>query len=418
MLVESTIFKIAKSAKAAAGELSRCPTDKKNAALMEIADQLTADAEQIKSENAKDVAAARENGLSAAMIDRLTVTDATIAGMAEGLREIVELTDPVGTTGETWVRPNGLEVSRMRIPLGVIGIIYESRPNVTIDAAGLCLKAGNAVILRGGSEALNSNHALVETVAKALTRTGLPQTAVQLVPIRDREAVNVLLQQEEFVDLIIPRGGEGLIRFVVENSKIPVLKHYKGVCHVYVDQSADLAMAEEICFNAKVQRPGVCNAMETLLVHQSVAPVFLPKMAERYVAAGVELRGCPETCKLVSQAKPAETADWHAEFLDLILAVKIVADMDAAMVHIAEYGSNHTEAIVTSDFQRARRFLREVDASVVLVNASTRFNDGGQLGLGAEMGISTSKLHAYGPMGVNELTTTKFVVCGNGQLRS
>jgi len=418
MLVESTIFKIAKSAKAAAGELSRCPTDKKNAALMEIADQLTADAEQIKSENAKDVAAARENGLSAAMIDRLTVTDATIAGMAEGLREIVELTDPVGTTGETWVRPNGLEVSRMRIPLGVIGIIYESRPNVTIDAAGLCLKAGNAVILRGGSEALNSNHALVETVAKALARTGLPQTAVQLVPIRDREAVNVLLQQEEFVDLIIPRGGEGLIRFVVENSKIPVLKHYKGVCHVYVDQSADLAMAEEICFNAKVQRPGVCNAMETLLVHQSVAPVFLPKMAERYVAAGVELRGCPETCKLVSQAKPAETADWHAEFLDLILAVKIVADMDAAMVHIAEYGSNHTEAIVTSDFQRARRFLREVDASVVLVNASTRFNDGGQLGLGAEMGISTSKLHAYGPMGVNELTTTKFVVCGNGQLRS
>lgn len=418
MSAEKTITEITKAAKTASAQLASCPSDKKDAALLKIADQLEADGDYIKSENAIDVSRAQESDMPAAMIDRLKVTDATISDMAEGLREIVALTDPVGTTGETWIRPNGLEVSRMRIPLGVIGIIYESRPNVTIDAAGLCLKAGNAVILRGGSEALNSNQALAKTVSKALLDAGLPETAVQVVPLREREAVNFLLQQEADVDLIIPRGGEGLIRFVVENSKIPVLKHYKGVCHVYVDESADLGQAEEICFNAKVQRPGVCNAMETLLVNRSVAGAFLPKMAGRFSQAGVELRGCPETVKHVPEAKPAGEADWYAEFLDLILAVKVVDDMDAAMAHIAAYGSNHTEAIVTSDYTRARRFLREVDASVVLVNASTRFNDGGQLGLGAEMGISTSKLHAYGPMGVDELTTTKFVVRGSGQLRS
>ena len=418
MSAEKTITEMAKAAKAAAGRLASCPSDKKDAALLKIADQLAADADYIKSENAIDVSRAKESDMPAAMIDRLKVTDAVISDMAEGLREIAALTDPVGTTEGSWIRPNGLEVSRMRIPLGVIGIIYESRPNVTIDAAALCLKAGNAVILRGGSEALNSNQALAKTVAKALAEAGLPETAVQVVPLREREAVNFLLQQESYVDLIIPRGGEGLIRFVVENSKIPVLKHYKGVCHVYVDESADLGQAEDICFNAKVQRPGVCNAMETLLVNRSVAGAFLPKMAERFSQAGVELRGCPETAKHVPEAKPAAEADWYAEFLDLILAVKVVDDMDAAMAHIAAYGSNHTEAIVTADYSRARRFLREVDASVVLVNASTRFNDGGQLGLGAEMGISTSKLHAYGPMGVDELTTTKFVVCGSGQLRS
>ncbi len=418
MSVEEMIVEMAASAKAAAGELARCPTDKKNAALLKIADQLEADTERIKAENAKDVTAARENGLSAAMVDRLTVTDATVSDMAMGLRDVVKLTDPVGTASETWIRPNGLEVCRMRIPLGVIGIIYESRPNVTVDAAGLCLKAGNAVILRGGSEAIHSNQALARTIATALSDVGLPENSVQIVPVRDREAVNILLQQEACVDLIIPRGGEGLIRFVVENSKIPVLKHYKGVCHVYVDKSADLSMAEEICFNAKVQRPGVCNAMETLLVHQAAAPDFLPKMAGRFAQAGVEIRGCPKTCELVGQAKSAEEADWYAEFLDLILAVRVVDDMDAAMAHIAAYGSNHTEAIVTSDYHRSRRFLREVDASLVLVNASTRFNDGGQLGLGAEMGISTSKLHAYGPMGVDELTTTKFIARGSGQLRS
>lgn len=418
MSVETTILEMARSAKEASIELGACSSDKKNTALLKIADLLESDAEKIKSENSRDVDSARENGLSAAMIDRLTVTDATISSMAEGLRDIAGLADPVGTTSGTWIRPNGLEVSRMRIPLGVIGIIYESRPNVTIDAAGLCLKAGNAVILRGGSEALNSNMALAGTVSRALAETGLPQKAAQVVGIKEREAVNVMLQQEEYLDLVIPRGGEGLIRFVAENSRIPVLKHYKGVCHTFVDETADFGMAEEICFNAKVQRPGVCNAMETLLVHRSVADGFLPEMAKSYGQAGVEIRGCRETCRLVPEAKPAEESDWYAEFLDLVLAVKVVDDMDAAIRHIETYGSNHTEAIVTSDYGRARRFLREVDASVVLVNASTRFNDGGELGLGAEMGISTSKLHAYGPMGVDELTTTKFVVCGNGQLRS
>lgn len=305
----------------------------------------------------------------------------------------------------------------MRIPLGVIGIIYESRPNVTIDAAGLCLKAGNAVILRGGSEAFYSNQVLASSISDALNETGLPGKAVQVVPVRDREAVKVLLNQEEYIDLVIPRGGEELIRFVVEASKIPVLKHYKGVCHVYVDAGAPIPMAEEICFNAKVQRPGVCNAMETMLVHKAVAHEFLPRMEKRFVAASVEIRGCEETCRILPNVHLAKEADWPAEYLDLIIAVKVVEDMDHAISHIARYGSNHTETIVTSDYRRARRFLREVDSSVVLVNASTRFNDGGELGLGAEIGISTSKLHAFGPMGIEELTTTKFVVFGDGQIR-
>ncbi len=352
------------------------------------------------------------------MIDRLTVKDATIRSMAEGLREVAALEDPVGAVTKTWTRPNGLEVSRMRIPLGVIGIIYESRPNVTIDAAGICFKSGNAVILRGGSEALHSNQALAAVIARALKAAGMPEKAVQVVPVRDREAVNLLLSQEEYIDLIIPRGGESLIRFVVQNSKIPVLKHYKGVCHVFVDESADPAMAEEISFNAKVHRPGVCNAMETLLVHQAVADEFLPRMARRFKAAGVALRGCPITCRILPGIAPATEADWYEEYLDLILAVRVVDDMDAAIDHMTRYGSRHTESIVTSDYRRARRFVREMDASVVLVNASTRFNDGGQLGLGAEIGISTSKLHAFGPMGIDELTTTKFVVYGDGQIRS
>lgn len=305
----------------------------------------------------------------------------------------------------------------MRIPLGVIGIIYESRPNVTIDAAGLCLKAGNAVILRGGSEAFHSNQALAGIISRVLGKTGLPEKTVQVVPTRDRAAVLALLSQEETIDLIIPRGGEELIRFVVENAKIPVLKHYKGVCHVYVDDGSDHKMAGDICFNAKVQRPGVCNAMETMLVHRSVADRFLPDMGKRLADAGVEIRGCPDTCRILPAALEADDSDWSAEFLDLILAVKIVDDMEAAMGHISRYGSNHTEVIVTADYERARRFVRKVDASVVLVNASTRFNDGGQLGLGAEIGISTSKLHAFGPMGVEELTTTKFVVFGDGQIR-
>jgi len=288
---------------------------------------------------------------------------------------------------------------------------------VTVDAAGLCLKAGNAVILRGGSEAFHSNQALAAIIERALENSGLPDKAVQVVPVREREAVYALLNQEAFIDLIIPRGGEGLIRSVVENSTIPVLKHYKGVCHIYVDSDADLEMAQNICFNAKVQRPGVCNAMETLLVHQSAAEAFLPAMAGRFGEAGVELRGCAETCRILPEAQKAQASDWPAEYLDLILAVKVVKDMDEALVHIAAYSSNHSEAIVTRDYECAKRFVREADSSVVLVNASTRFNDGGQLGLGAEIGISTSKLHAFGPMGLEELTTSKFVVLGSGQIR-
>ena len=417
MSIESTITEMAKAAKSASVELARCTSNLKNDALLGIARKIEAEASSIKEENIKDLERAGEMGLSAAMIDRLKVTDGVIQSMAEGLREVAQLSDPVGSLSETWLRPNGLEVARMRIPLGVIGIIYESRPNVTVDAAGLCLKAGNAVILRGGSEALHSNQALSAIISQALVETGLPKAAAQIVPIREREAVNALLSQEEYIDLIIPRGGEGLIRFVVEHSKIPVLKHYKGVCHVYVDARADLAMAEEICFNAKVQRPGVCNAMETMLVHSSVASEFLPQMEKRFEAAGVEIRGCPETCRILSNAVKAKEADWPAEFLDLILAVKVVEDMDQAMQHISNHSSSHTEAIVTRDYDRARRFVREVDSSVVLVNASTRFNDGGELGLGAEIGISTSKLHAFGPMGLEELTTTKFVVFGEGQVR-
>ena len=417
MTVESTIIEMAKAAKAATMEMARCSSERKNRVLFSIAAAVEEYAERIKAENARDLEYARGKGLSDAMIDRLTINDGTIRSMADGLRDVAGLPDPVGISDESSIQPNGLEVSRVRIPLGVIGIIYESRPNVTIDAAGLCLKSGNTVILRGGSEALYSNQVLASIIRKSLAAEGLPEGAVQAVPVRDRSAVNILLDQEDTVDLIIPRGGESLIRFVVAHSKIPVLKHYKGVCHVYVDESADLNMGLEICFNAKVQRPGVCNAMETMLVHKAVAGEFLPPMAKRFADAGVEIRGCPKTCGILSGIRPAVEEDWPAEFLDLIIAVKVVENMDQAIGHIAAYSSNHTEAIVTSDYGRARRFVRDVDSSVVLVNASTRFNDGGQLGLGAEMGISTSKLHAFGPMGLKELTTTKFVVFGNGQVR-
>ena len=418
MSVEATIIEMAAAARAAASDMARCSAVQKNEVLLKIADKINTDADKIKAENKKDLERAREQGLSDAMIDRLTVKDETISSMVNGLQEVALLPDPVGAMSDAWLRPNGLQVSRMRIPLGVIGIIYESRPNVTIDAAGLCLKAGNAVILRGGSEALHSNRALAALISTALRECGLSEKAVQVVPTRDREAINVLLRQEETIDLIIPRGGEGLIRFVVENSKIPVLKHYKGVCHTYVDAGAKIDMAEEICLNAKVQRPGVCNAMETLLVHRSIAETFLPNMAKRYQDAGVEIRGCPETRRILPEATEAQDTDWAEEYLDLILSVKVVENMEDAISHISKYGSNHTEAIVTTDYQRARRFLREIDSSVVLVNASTRFNDGGELGLGAEIGVSTSKLHAFGPMGVEDLTTKKYVVYGDGQIRT
>jgi glutamate-5-semialdehyde dehydrogenase len=416
-MIEETVTAMAKAARQASKAMARSSTHIKNAALHRMASEIVRQAEVIKGENRKDVEAARSAGLSPAIIDRLTLSDGAITAMAEGLREVAHLSDPVGNLVSSWTRPNGLQVARMRIPLGVIGIIYESRPNVTVDAAGLCLKAGNAVMLRGGSEAFHSNLSLAAIIGSALEAAGLPSTSVQVIPVKDRAAVTALLDQEAYIDLIIPRGGEELIRYVVAHSKIPVLKHYKGVCHIYVDAGADHPMAEAVCFNAKVQRPGVCNAMETLLVHRAEADRFLPAMAQRFASAGVELRGCPETQRILPGVVLATEADWPAEFLDLILAIRVVESMEEAIAHIAAHGSDHTEAIITRDYERARRFVREVDSSVVLVNASTRFNDGGQLGLGAEIGISTSKLHAFGPMGLEELTTTKFVVYGSGQIR-
>ena len=417
MNLDQMMEDMGRRAREAARALARLNTKAKNEALKIIAARLREAAGPLKAENEKDLAAARENGLSSAMIDRLTLSDKVIESMSRGLEEVAALPDPVGeVTGLTY-RPNGLQVGRVRIPLGVIGFIYESRPNVTADAAGLCLKSGNAVILKGGSEAINSNLALAELIGRALAEAGLPAAAVQVVPTTDREATMKLLQLDEHLDLIIPRGGEGLIRFVAENSRIPVLKHYKGVCHLYVDRSADPDMAVKIAVNSKVQRPGVCNALETLLVHRDEADRFLPLAAAALEKEGVELRCCPETLKRLPGRKEAAEADWPAEFLDLILAVKVVSSLDEALDHIARYSSNHTEAIVTSDYERSRRFLTEVDSSLVLVNASTRFNDGGELGLGAEIGISTSKLHAFGPMGLTELTTTKFIAFGQGHVR-
>jgi glutamate-5-semialdehyde dehydrogenase len=382
-----------------------------------MADHLEQNQERLMKENRKDVAAAERARLSAALIDRLRLTPSVIQGMAEGLREVARLPDPVGEIIRMWKRPNGLMVGRMRIPLGVIGIIYESRPNVTADASGLCLKSGNSVILRGGSEAFHSNQAIGQVLRDVLVETGLPREAIQIFPHTEREAIREMLQLEGEIDLVIPRGGEELIRFVTRHSKIPVIKHYKGVCHVFVDETADLEMASRVCLNAKVQRPGVCNAMETLLVHQKVADRFLPRVAKTLQKEGVELRGCSQTRKILSHIKEALEEDWTQEYLDLILSIKIVKGIEGAVEHIARYGSSHTEAIITSDYQNAQRFLREVNSSCVLVNASTRFNDGFELGLGAEIGISTSKLHAFGPMGLEELTTTKFIVYGEGQVR-
>lgn len=418
MEIKEQISSMAKTAKEMAPAIATAKTDVKNNALKKIAQGLKDELSSLLKANAKDVAYAQEKGLSKAMIDRLTLTEARVEGMINNLYEVIALPDPVGNITKMWLRPNGLKVGKMRIPLGVIGMIYEARPDATIEAAALCLKAGNVVILRGGSEAINSNIVLGNIMTAALVKTGLPEKAIQVVPITDRAAVLALLEMEQYIDLIIPRGGEGLIRFVTEHAKMPVLKHYKGVCHVYVDDKADLERAKEICFNAKVQRPGVCNAMETLLIHEGIAEKFLPDMLKTFTQAGVEIRGCPKTCQLFPSAKAATEEDWPAEYLDLILAVKIVANMEEAIDHIAKYGSNHTEAIVTQDYSRAWQFLEKVDASVVLVNASTRFNDGNQLGLGSEIGISTSKLHAYGPMSLEELTTTKFIVFGEGQIRT
>jgi glutamate-5-semialdehyde dehydrogenase len=410
-------LRLGTQAKIAARQLAPLSSAEKNRALLLMADKLEAKSDFLIEENHKDFAFAKSNGVSGAVLDRIALNAGRVQAMAQGLREVAALPDPVREIVKMWRRPNGLQVGRMRIPLGVIGIIYEARPNVTADAAALCLKSGNAVILRGGSEAHHSNQAIGVVLREACAETRVPRDAVQVVQVKDHALVNELLQLEGYIDLIIPRGGEELIRAVVANSKIPVIKHYKGVCHVYVDSDASLEMAERICFNAKVQRPSVCNAMETLLVHEAIAPKFLPGMIAKYQAAGVEIRGCAKTRALVSGVTPADEADWSAEYLDLILAVCVVEDMDAAIAHIEKYGSEHTESIVTTSYQKSHEFIDRVNSSAVMVNASTRFNDGGELGLGAEIGISTSKIHAFGPMGLEELTTTKFIVFGDGQIR-
>ncbi|OPY13863.1 MAG: Gamma-glutamyl phosphate reductase [Syntrophus sp. PtaB.Bin001] len=418
MGIQDEMRQVADQAREASRKLSRISTEIKNRALKEMAEQLVNQADYLMGENEKDVAYAKNQGLSPAMIDRLTLKESTIRDMADGINEVAALPDPVGKVTSMWRRPNGLLVGRMRIPLGVIGIIYESRPNVTADAAALCLKSGNAVILRGGSEAIYSNIAIGRLLQKVLRANSLPEAAIQVVDTTEREAVYELLQLEEYIDLIIPRGGEDLIRAVVRQSRIPVIKHYKGVCHIFVDADADLDMAAKICLNAKTQRPGVCNALETLLVHRDAAPRFLPEVARQLLESGVVVRGCEETRALIPEAEEATEDDWYREYLDLILSVRVVGGIDEAMDHIARYGSLHTESIITNDYANAQRFLNEVNSSTVLVNASTRFSDGFQLGLGAEIGISTTKLHAYGPMGLEELTTTKFIIYGNGQVRT
>jgi glutamate-5-semialdehyde dehydrogenase len=418
MDIKDSIKQIAQDAQLAARTLSRVTSAAKNNALLQMAGELDRNCDFLLAENAKDVSKAKQAGLSPAMIDRLTLRKATISSMAQGIKEVAALPDPVGKVTSMWRRPNGLLVGKMRIPLGVIGIIYESRPNVTVDASALCLKSGNAVILRGGSEAINSNLAIASILQEVLRKSSLPAAAIQVIGLTDREAVSAMLQLDEYIDLIIPRGGEELIRAVVAQSKIPVIKHYKGVCHIFVDAHADMEMAVNICFNAKVQRPGVCNAVETLLVHKDIAHEFLPQVAGKLQKAGVILKGCEKTRSILKNIEAATEDDWYAEYLDLILAVRVVENIDEAVTHIEKYGSLHTEAIITNDYNNSQRFLNEVNSSTVLVNASTRFSDGFELGLGAEIGISTTKLHAFGPMGLEELTITKFIIYGNGQVRT
>lgn len=408
---------IGQQAKQASKILANTDTSVKNQALLSIADTLLARADWLKSENAKDLAAGRAKGLDAAMLDRLTLSDKTITGMAEGVRQVATLPDPIGTITDMNYRPSGIQVGKMRVPLGVVGIIYESRPNVTVDAAALCLKSGNATILRGGSEAIHSNQAIAACVRDGLLAAGLPSASVQVVETVDRAAVGELLRMAQYVDVIVPRGGKGLIERVSAESRIPVIKHLDGICHVYIDDQADAAKAIAVAVNAKTHRYGVCNAMETLLVAEAIAADILPALAAEYAAKGVELRGCERTCALLPQAISATAEDWSTEYLAPILAIRVVPDMAAAITHINDYGSHHTDAIITENYTRARAFLRQVDSSSVMVNASTRFADGFEYGFGAEIGISTDKIHARGPVGLEGLTSQKFVVLGDGHIR-
>ena len=417
MDIKSYIEEKGKKAREGARRLATLSTAVKNRALMEMADAIERGAERLKLENRKDIEAGEARSLSSALIDRLTLNDKRIREMAQGLREVAALPDPVGEVTRMWKRPNGMQVGKIRVPIGVIGIIYESRPNVTADSAGLCIKSGNSVFLRGGSEAINSNKAIAEILIDAGLKAGLPEGAISLVDIVDREAVMAMLRLDNYIDLIIPRGGEELIRTVSVNATMPVIKHYKGICHTYVDEDADVSMAQDICFNAKVQRPGTCNAMETMLVHKGIADKVLPALIERLRKEGVELRVCSRTHLIDSTLRLAAEEDWNTEYLALILNIKIVDDMDEALRHIEAYGSQHSEAIVTNNHKRAMQFLSEVDAAAVFVNASTRLHDGGQFGLGAEIGISTTRIHARGPMGLEELTSMKYIVLGDGQVR-
>lgn len=414
---EEYVATLVKRAKGAAGRLSSLPTAVKNQALEAMADGLEEHETELLAENEKDLEQFEATPERKALGDRLRLTAERIREMAAGIRDIARLPDPLGDTPKMWTRPNGMQVGRMRVPIGVIGIIYEARPNVTADSAALCLKSGNVCILRGGSEALHSNVAIAKVLSESAEKAGVPAGAITFVDRAEREVVQLLLKQDRYIDLIIPRGGESLMKTIAEHATIPVLKHDKGVCHTYVDVDADPQVAERICLNAKVQRPSTCNAMETLLVHHSIARTWLPLLVEKLTAAKVDVRGCAKTCQLCPEVTPAAEDDFGREFLDLILAIKVVKNMEEALEHIATYGSQHTEAIVTKDYARAMRFLREVDAGAVLVNASTRLNDGYQFGLGAEIGISTSRLHARGPMGLEELTCSKFVVLGSGQIR-
>jgi len=416
MTLETEILAALKSTRAAAGPLALCPTEGKNRALAELARSLRQSRAEIIAANRADLDRARAGGMSGAMLDRLTLTDDRIEAMAHGVEEVARLPDPVGEVIARWERPNGLQISQVRVPIGVIAIIYESRPNVTVDAAALLIKSGNAVVLRGGKEALSTNGVLAAMVKRALERTGLPPDAAMFVNNPDRDVIRVLKSHPEAVDLIIPRGGKTL-KQALADSAVPLMPHFDGICHTYVDRAADLAMAEEICFNAKCSRPSVCNAMENLLVHAAIAEQFLPRLAARLERAGVELRGCPRTCAIVPGAKPAADADWDAEYHDLILAIKVVDSLDEALAFIAQHGSKLSDAIVTGDREAAARFEREVDSACVYVNASTRFTDGFEFGFGAETGISTNRLHARGPMGLRELTTYKYLVHGTGQIR-
>ncbi len=417
MNIKDEIKQIGLRAKEASYKLATLPTDVKDKALKAMSDALKAKEAAIIAGNEKDLKNAKEKGRSSAIIDRLRLTHERILSMAEGIMEIASLKDPVGQVKELVKRPNGLLIGKMSVPMGVIGIIYEARPNVTSDCAALCIKSGNAIILRGGSEAIHSNQAIYDAIREAGVSAGLPENSINFISSTDREAVDALLELTGIVDLVIPRGGESLIAEVVKKARVPVIKHYKGVCHVYVDKNADLDMASDITFNAKVQRPGVCNAIETLLVHKDAAPAFLPGCVERLKKSGVEVRGCEKTRMIVSGINAADESDWYAEYLDLIISVKVVDSIDEAILHIRKYGSMHSDAIVTENYADGMRFINEVDSACVYLNASTRFTDGNQFGKGAEMGISTDKFHARGPMGLEELTSYKYVIFGNGQIR-